>query len=101
MPGKTALPEPADGVVCLDVLEHIEPEFLDGVLEHIRDLAIKCAFFAVSTVPSSRTLGDGRNAHLIIEPKEWWLKVLTLKYDIADTKDVEDGFLVLATPKKK
>src|SRR5438045_9130959 len=35
MPGKTAMPKPADAVVCLDVLEHIEPKFLDAVLRHI------------------------------------------------------------------
>ncbi len=101
MPGKTALPEPAEGVVCLDVLEHIEPNYLEAVLEHIRELATKAVLLAISSAPSSQTLADGRNAHLIQEPKDWWLKVLATKYDVADTRDVEDGFLVLATPKKK
>src|SRR5690348_9815155 len=39
--GKEALPDPADLLVCTDVLEHIEPDLLDGVLDHFQALAKK------------------------------------------------------------
>lgn len=66
VPGDDTLPSQADLVVCFDVLEHVEPDLLENVLAHIRDLARKCVMLSISNIPSSRTLGDGRNAHLII-----------------------------------
>lgn len=68
-----AQPKPADLVVSLDVLEHIEPELLDNVLDHVRDLTRKILFVAIATRPAKRFLTDGRNAHLIVEDGEtWW-----------------------------
>lgn len=61
-----------DLVVCTDVLEHVEPEYLDNVLDHIYSLTGNVAFFVISTRPSKRVLFDGRNAHLIVEDEEWW-----------------------------
>jgi len=70
--GKDAPPRPADLVVCTDVLEHVERDKILNVLEHIRSLAKKGVFLAISTRPSSKTLADGRNAHLLIEDAAWW-----------------------------
>jgi SAM-dependent methyltransferase len=70
--GKDTLPEPADLVVCTDVLEHIEPEKLDAVLSHLKSLTKKVLFVVIATRPSGKTLTDGRNAHLILESSEWW-----------------------------
>lgn len=72
IPGKDALPEPADLVVSTDVLEHIEPERLDTVLAHLQSLTKKVLFVVIATRPSGKTLSDGRNAHLILETGEWW-----------------------------
>lgn len=64
-----------DMVVCTDVLEHIEPELLDNVLADIRRNARKVIYLIVATRPdSSKTLPDGRNPHLIVQPGSWWLK---------------------------
>ena len=70
--GKDELPAPADLVVATDVLEHIEPELLDNVLEHIRSLAKIGIFFNIATSAAKEILPDGRNAHLIIKPPMWW-----------------------------
>ena len=68
------LPAPHDIVVCFDVLEHVEPECIDDVLEHIRDLTKVVTFLNIATRKGSKkhTLPDGRNAHLIVEDTEWW-----------------------------
>lgn len=72
IPGKDGYPLFADMVNVTDVLEHIEPDRLDAVLAHIRMLARKVIFVVISTKPSNKTLGDGRNAHIIIESPQWW-----------------------------
>lgn len=65
-----------DAVVARHVLEHIEPEYLDATLVEIRD---RVRHVAVLTIPhhlAGTTLSDGRNAHLIVEGKDWWLQRL-------------------------
>lgn len=70
-------PEPHYLVVCSDVLEHIEPECLGDVLRDIRRVTMDKALFFISTVPAFKTLPDGRNAHLIVQSKEWWHEQIT------------------------
>lgn len=72
IPGKDHPPEPADLVVCTDVLEHIEPSYLDNVLSHLASLTRKAAFFNISTRLAKKTLQSGRNAHLIVQNAAWW-----------------------------
>lgn len=64
---------PADMLVSCDVLEHIEPELLANVLHDMRRCTRMCAFVTIATRPAKKTLPDGRNAHLIVMPAEWWL----------------------------
>lgn len=65
-------PVPHDVVYCGDVLEHVEPELLGNVLAHIRELTKETAVIVVALRPSSKFYDDGRNAHLIVEGKDWW-----------------------------
>jgi SAM-dependent methyltransferase len=66
-----------DLVACCDVLEHVEPDLLTNVLIDIREYADKAIFLVISTRPASKFLADGRNAHLIVKPGDWWQEVLT------------------------
>ena len=79
---KSGLPQPADMIVCTDVLEHIEPELLQNVLQHMSDCMLKCGYFVISTMEALSILSDGRNAHLIIKDKEWWKETLGVYFSI-------------------
>lgn len=66
-------PNPADIVVCTDVLEHIEPDCIKDVLTDICRLTKQLTFLCIANRPAKKTLEDGRNAHLIQENEMWWL----------------------------
>ena len=91
--GKDAPPQPADLVVCTDVLEHVEPACLDTVLDDLQRLTRVCLFAVVSTRPAVKVLADGRNAHLIVEPWSFWEDRLSSRFTIDDVlihhKEVE------------
>jgi SAM-dependent methyltransferase len=72
MPKFSASPEAADILVSTDVLEHIEPELLPAVLAHMAAMTKRLAFIHIATRPAKKTLPDGRNAHLIVQPPTWW-----------------------------
>lgn len=82
VPGKDHDPNPADVVVCIDVLEHVEPDCLPDVLGHIQILGLGGVLFIIDTVPAQKTLADGRNAHLIVENLDWWTATLSAYFDI-------------------
>jgi hypothetical protein len=69
-----------DLVCCLDVLEHIEPECLESVLADVARLTAKIAFLTIHTGPAGKFLSDGRNAHLIQKPIEWWSDQLSPRF---------------------
>ena len=78
-------PEPADVVVCSDVLEHVEPECVDAVIQHISDLTERLAIIIVSLRPAQKTLADGRNAHISLQKPEWWLSKLRRHFVISES----------------
>ena len=103
IPGKDTSPRPADLVVCTDVLEHIEPEKLGWVLKDIARCTQKMAFFVIHTGPSSKTLADGRNTHLIQKDKKWWHKILKKFFTVAkdSIKEMPPLLYVVVAKKEK
>ena len=79
---------PAEMLISTDVLEHIEPEFIDNVLQHINGLFTRVAYLLIATCPAKKALPDGRNAHLIQQEPDWWRPLLLKNIDakIVDEK---------------
>lgn len=93
IPGLEQSAEPADIVVCADVLEHIEPNCIDAVMADLKRVVRKTLLVEVSIRPASKTLPDGRNAHLMIFDADWWLNRLGRLFTIANS-ETRDGALV-------
>ena len=91
IPERAASPEPADLVISTDVLEHIEPEKLSGVLTHLRFLTKKIAYLHIHTGPANAKLPDGRNAHLIQKPDKWWHEQLSAYFKTVSPYTAKDG----------
>ena len=86
-PGVSAIsstPEPRDFVVCIDVLEHIEPDLIENVLEDLSRVTKVQGYFTIAMYPAQRKLKDGRNAHLIIEDSGWWVAKLCKYFNIVN-----------------
>lgn len=88
IPGKDSLPLPADLVICSDVLEHVEPECLEAVIRDLRRVTKKLLYVVVNTGPANKTLLDGRNAHLIEKPGEWWIEKLSKAFYVMPVPDM-------------
>lgn len=91
IPGLDRPPEPADLVVCTDVLEHVEPNCVEDVLDDLCRVTLKVAFVTVATRPAAKTLADGRNAHLTVKPLSWWREHFLSRFDLLEVAQVE-GF---------
>jgi len=95
IPRWAAPPAPAPFVACLDVLEHIEPERLDDVLDDLQRVTASSGLFTVHTAAAAKTLSDGRNAHLIQEPPQWWLPRLLARFELVQFTKMPLGFWVI------
>ena len=109
IPKYSAYPEPADIVICTDVMEHIEPECLDAVLDDLKRLTKIGIYLNVAMYAALKHLPDGRNTHLIQEGREWWLPRLMKRFELkaftSNDKIQQDGeilseFLVLMAARK-
>lgn len=75
-----------DLVISTDVLEHIEPVFLNQTLEFLKHKSNRF-YHLIALAPSRLILPDGRNAHLILKPKDWWRdQFIKLGYNITFEK---------------
>jgi len=87
----------ADLVCCIDVMEHIEPEYIDAVIDDLARLMGRLGFISVATVPAAKVLPDGRNAHLIQKPTSWWLPKFCRRFEIAHLKSLGTSFWIIVT----
>lgn len=95
-----AEPTPSDLVACLDVLEHIEPDCLSDVLAHLAVCTRQVLFAEIATRPASKFLADGRNAHLIVQDGNWWLRQLVDHFMIQNWSFTGGSAILLAAPLK-
>jgi len=92
IPGIDAPPNPADFVICTDVLEHVEQSMLEDVLDDLQRVTKEILFVAVAEIPAIQILPDGRNAHLITEPLEWWLPKLMERFKLVSVTQLNGQF---------
>jgi cyclopropane fatty-acyl-phospholipid synthase-like methyltransferase len=61
-----------DMIISTDVLEHVEPEFIDNTISFLKSKTNICMYHLIACYPAVAVLPDGRNAHLIVEDPSWW-----------------------------
>lgn len=100
IPEISETPNPADFVVCTDVLEHVEAYHIYGVLKDLQRVTKKVGFFAIHTGAALNVLPDGRNAHITQEDANWWLGHLITRWNIEAFERNELGCWAIVTPLK-
>lgn len=75
------------GVICTDVMEHIDPADIDMILADLfaslHPTGPVFAYFHISVREAHKEFDDGENVHLTIQPPEWWDKRLA-RFERAD-----------------
>jgi hypothetical protein len=82
VPAHSSPPVPAEFVCCIDVLEHIEEDSIDEVLDHLASLTTMVGLFSVDCGPAFKFMADGRNAHILQRPPEWWLPRIMARFEL-------------------
>lgn len=75
-PGYPAFAEPPsghhDGVISTDVVEHIAADDIPWILDDIFSHARHFVYVVAACFPAKKTLPNGENAHVTIQPPAWW-----------------------------
>ena len=101
VPEWSAKPAPCTFVACIDVLEHVEPHLLDNVLDDLKRVTAGVGVFTVHTGVAVKVLPDGRNAHLIQQPPEWWLPRIMRRFELMEFGRMSAGFWVGVERKRR
>lgn len=92
---------PKKFLICIDVLEHVEPSLIDDVLEDIQRCTLEKAFLTIACYPARQILSDGRNAHLIVKSPEWWKEKILKLFDIESEDFAQRTLVLFVKPKEK
>lgn len=80
-------PVSAKYVYCIDVMEHIPPQFTMLAVNHILDIC-EYAFFNISHLDERYGGHIGEQLHLSIYPFQWWRDSLREMGDLIDARDL-------------
>ena len=82
-----------DIVTSIDVLEHIGRDQIAFTLSEISCLTSKFFFFCIDLLPASKKI-EGRNAHFLIAPSDWWVQQIKIEFrvmTIIGVGEMQDG----------
>lgn len=91
------IPDKYDLLLCLDVLEHIEEEYIDNILEFLSSLSATFCF----SIANHSDIKNEYELHLIQKNKRWWNKKLKIYYNILKTFNMYNNKLYCYVLTKK
>jgi len=89
-----------DGVICTDVIEHIDEKDCDWILEEILSFSKKFVFVSIACYKALKTFTNGKNVHVNVKSPEYWkekLDALSIKHPHLNIYSALD---VIVTDKK-
>lgn len=79
--------EKHDIVTSIDVLEHIGRGQIASTIREIKELTGKFFFFCIDLLAASKKV-DGRNAHFLIAPADWWVQQIKTEFSVITAIEV-------------
>ena len=70
-----------DIVTSFDVLEHVEINLIDNVVNHLASLTRHICYVVIDLQPAIKKLDDGRNAHILLAPIDWWVSRFSQRFN--------------------
>ena len=99
VPDLAVRPEPAEMVTCIDVLEHVEPQYTIGVLHDLARVTQRVAMITIGLTPAGKVLSDGRNAHINLRPSNEWLAMLMEHFECRHFTDSKRSMIFVGVPR--
>ena len=65
-----------DGVICTDVIEHIDENDCDWILDEIFSYGRKFIYVTIACYQALKTFDNGKNVHVNVQTPEYWKKKL-------------------------
>ena len=89
------MPPKAEFVICINVLECVEPEFLNNVLDHLEFLTEKGAFIVIDTKPSPITMLNGENEYTNLKSVDEWKSLILKHFLVLYDMSTEDELVMI------
>lgn len=86
-----------DYVYCVDVLEHIPPQFTMLAIDQMLTIATKGVFLGIALVPDQFGVWMGTPLHLTVQPFTWWRDSLKELGTVVDARDLLHRGLYMVT----
>lgn len=87
-----------DLVLCTDVMEHVEEQFVNATFKRIKSVTKHAVLFNIALTPSKSLLPNGANAHLTVQSAEWWMSHVLRVFTITQVLHQYKGFTFVAKP---
>ena len=65
-----------DGVICTDVIEHIDENDCDWILDEIFSYGRKFIYLTIACYKALKTFDNGKNVHVNVQEPEYWKEKL-------------------------
>ena len=65
-----------DGVICTDVIEHIDENDCDWILDEIFSYGRKFIYLTIACYKALKTFDNGKNVHVNVQTPEYWKEKL-------------------------
>lgn len=86
-----------DFVLCTDVMEHVEEQFVNQTFDRLYAYTRHAALFNIACTPSKSLLPNGQNTHVTVKPAQWWREHIERRWNDILVLESHKNFTLVAT----